>query len=84
MSSQNAFHIAGAYGLNNLVKVLLMRAKDIDPDRQDKEGRTPLSWATARGHTEVVKALLSDGRVDPEQQDNYGQTPLSWLQRMAI
>jgi FOG: Ankyrin repeat len=76
--SQNAFHIVGAYGLNNVVKLLLTSAKDIHPDQPDRRGRTPLSWAARNGHTEVVKALLSDGRVDPNRQDNGGLTPLSW------
>jgi len=76
--SQNAFHIVGVYGLNTLVKVLLVHAKDIDADQQDKEGRTPISWAAQYGHTEVVKALLCDDRVDSGRQDEHGQTPLSW------
>ena len=76
--SQNAFHIVGVYGLNDFVELLLVHAKDIDPDRQDKAGRTPLSWAAEYGQTEVVRTLLCDGRVDPERQDNEGQTPLSW------
>jgi FOG: Ankyrin repeat len=79
--TQNAFHMVGVYGLDNLVKALFARAQDIDPDLQDKEGRTPLSWAAEYGHTEVVKTLLSDGRVDPDRQDNNGQTPLSWAAR---
>ena len=56
--SQNAFHLAAAYGLNDLVKLPLMQAQDIDPDRQDKEGRTPLGWAAGNGQTEVIKTLL--------------------------
>ena len=63
---QNALHIVDVYGLNNVVKVLLARAQDIDPDRQDKEGRTPLNWAAGYGWTDAVKTLSCDGRVDPD------------------
>ena len=38
----------------------------VDPDRQDNYGRTPLHFAAFNGHTEVVKALLCDGRVNPD------------------
>ena len=43
--SQNALHMVGAFGLNGLVKVLLTRAQDIDPDQRDHRGRTPQSIA---------------------------------------
>ena len=78
MPSQNAFHIVGVYGLNDLLKVLLSRYQDIDPARQDKFGRTPLSYAAEYGRTEVVKTLLCDERIDPDRQDNRGRTPLSY------
>ena len=42
-------------------RLLLVSARDIDPDQQDQEGRTPLNWAAEYGHTEIVKALLCDG-----------------------
>jgi FOG: Ankyrin repeat len=50
----------------------------VDPNRQDKFGRTPLSYAAGHGHTEVVKALLYDSRVDPARQHKYDRTPLSY------
>ena len=77
--SHNAFHIVGSYGLNNLVKELLTSAKNIDPDQQDHRGQTPESYAAQNGHTEIVKAPLSDGRVDPHRQDKRGKSPLSWI-----
>ena len=76
--SQNAFHVLGVYGFSNLINVLLARDQDIDPDRQDDYGRTPLSYAAESGHTELVKALSSDGRVDLDRQDNEGRTALSY------
>ena len=76
--SQNAFHIVGAYGLNDLVKALLVHAPDIDPDRQDNYGKTPLSWAAGMGCPEVVKTLLTDDRVDPDRPSNGDLTPLGF------
>ena len=76
--TRNAFHIVSVYELKDLVKELLAIARNIDPDLQDNYGRTPLSWAAEKGHTEVVKALLGDPRVNPDRQDSVGGTPLSW------
>jgi len=50
----NAFHIAGAYGLSNLVKVLRARDHETNPDLQDKKGRTPLSGL----HSVAIRRLL--------------------------
>jgi ankyrin repeat protein len=47
-------------------------------DSKDKDRRTLLSWAAARGNEAIVKLLLATDRVDPDSKDNYGQTPLSW------
>ena len=40
-------------------------------------GQTPLWWAAANGHEEVVKALLERSEVDPNAADRDGRTPLS-------
>jgi ankyrin repeat protein len=46
--------------------------------KDSTHGRTPLSWAAARGHEAVVKLLLETGKVDVDLKDNdYGLTPLS-------
>jgi hypothetical protein len=46
---------------------------DIDAE---SEGWTPLSWAAARGHKAVVKALLDTGRVRPDGREYTWKTPL--------
>eukprot|EP00981_Chlorochromonas_danica_P015808 scaffold14697_cov487-Ochromonas_danica.AAC.1 len=37
---------------------------------------TPLHFACSEGYVEIVKVLLSDGRVDVNKKDQFGQTPL--------
>jgi ankyrin repeat protein len=45
---------------------------------RDSLGRTPLLWAIANGHSDVVKLLLETGKVRADGKDRYGQTPLLW------
>jgi len=60
-----------------VVKLLLAR-HDINPDKPDKYGETPLWDASYNGHEGVVRllVLLSRGAIDPEQPDNNSPTPL--------
>ena len=45
----------------------------------DCMGMTALTWAAARGHSQVVKMFLGREDVNPNQADTiYGRTPLSW------
>jgi len=60
-----------------IVRMLLGR-KDVNPDRADKRGRTPLSWAAEYGREESVRMLLERDDVDPHSADKSGRTPLSW------
>jgi len=57
---------------------LLLRQKDIVPDRPDCKFRTPLSCAAENGHEEVVKLLLGRRGVNPDRLDWFNQSPLSW------
>jgi hypothetical protein len=45
-------------------------------DGKDSNGRSPLSWAAAKGNKASVKLLL-EGAADINSEDNYGQTPLT-------
>ncbi|KAF2092751.1 ankyrin, partial [Rhizodiscina lignyota] len=45
-------------------------------DTKDKGGRTPLSWAVAGGHEEIVKLLLQRYEIDIESKDKKHFTPL--------
>jgi ankyrin repeat protein len=48
---------------------------EIEVNSLDREGMTPLGYAVAQGHIEVVKFLLSKG-VDVNQSDPWYRTPL--------
>jgi len=50
--------------------------QEVNPDKPDDDGRTPLSVATWNGHEGVVKILLGREEVNPDKPDNDGQTPL--------
>ncbi|KAI9773772.1 MAG: hypothetical protein M1839_002005 [Geoglossum umbratile] len=69
-------HVAAYFGLVESIIGLL--EKEYNPDLQDSDGRTPLSWAADNGHEAVVKLLLATEKVDPDSKDSTGQTSLSW------
>jgi len=52
--------------------------KYVNPNRPDKGGQTPLSWAARNRHDGVVKLLLERGDVKPNRPDRGGRTPLWW------
>ena len=43
-------------------------------DSRSISGETPLHWASAYGHVEVVRLLLEHG-ADPNARTKYGMTP---------
>ena len=48
-----------------MVKLLLLKTGKVNVDWKDQNGWTPLSWATERGHKDVVELLLKAGaKVD--------------------
>jgi ankyrin repeat protein len=67
-------HLTAYFGLRRAILALFKNGQH--PDLKDTEyGRTPLSWATGRGHEAVVKLLLEKG-VDMKFKDWCGWTPL--------
>ena len=48
-----------------------------NPNAPNSDGKTPIYWATYRGHTEIVKILapLTD---NPNAPDGDGFTPIYW------
>lgn len=51
--------------------------QDVDINKQDPSGRTPLMLASYNGHMEVVRFLL-ENEADPNATDNQGRTPLTF------
>ncbi|CAI7596935.1 unnamed protein product [Penicillium bialowiezense] len=88
----NALCLAAKRGWNEVVFALLELR--IEPDFQDTEGRTALSYAAESGNVElqrtplshaaeagaglVTELLLKDIRVSPDQRDWRERTPLHW------
>jgi len=71
------------------VKLLLERG-EVNPDKPEQRGRTPLSHAAGRGYEAVVKLLLEREEVNLDEPDKCseslsrygdtvgGRTPLSY------
>lgn len=76
-----------AHGYRDVVKALLCRGRSSEDcgflDRLEyapaaqRRGQTPLTWAAASGHEEVVKLLQATKGVD-RSPSRDGRTPLSW------
>ncbi|GFG05604.1 putative ankyrin repeat protein MM_0045 [Aspergillus udagawae] len=49
-----------------------------NPNTQDPQHRTPLSWAAGNGHKEVSSILLCSEKTDPNAPDAHLRTPLVW------
>lgn len=45
----------------------LLMSSDLDPSFDDNQ---LIWWASKRGHTKIVEALLNDNRIDPSTDDN--------------
>jgi ankyrin repeat protein len=73
-SGQTALSWAAEDGRATSVKLLLSGSR-VDPDSRNAFERTPLFWAVAAGHEQVVDLLLANG-ADPESRDSGGHTPL--------
>ena len=57
---------------------ILLEWEEVNPDKPDDNGRTPLLYAAWDGHERVVEILLGREEVDPSRPDNSGQTPISF------
>lgn len=51
---------------------MLLRWDNVDPDKPDGEGQTPLWWATSKAHEGVVKMLLRRNDVNPAKRRKLG------------
>eukprot|EP00197_Chlamydomonas_leiostraca_P000020 CAMPEP_0202886216 /NCGR_PEP_ID=MMETSP1391-20130828/42060_1 /ASSEMBLY_ACC=CAM_ASM_000867 /TAXON_ID=1034604 /ORGANISM="Chlamydomonas leiostraca, Strain SAG 11-49" /LENGTH=972 /DNA_ID=CAMNT_0049569485 /DNA_START=65 /DNA_END=2985 /DNA_ORIENTATION=+ len=64
-------HLAARMGRDAMVKELVRRGAD--PNRQDKEGRTPLMLGCLHGHAGVVDALVRHPATRRDLRDARGQ-----------
>ena len=55
---------------------LLLRAKDINVNKQGQWGRTALHWAIEWGRKDMVELLLEQPGIDLDIQDDDGRTAL--------
>ena len=60
-----------------MVKLFLER-EEVNPDKLDNGGWTPLLYAVKGGYDGVVKLLLEREEVNPDKPDNGGCTLLSY------
>ena len=58
------------------VKKLKKSLKKSDANEQDKDLRTPLHYASAQGHNEIISYITSNCSTNPNIKDNEGKTPL--------
>ncbi|PLN76154.1 ankyrin [Aspergillus taichungensis] len=69
-----AAHLAAYFGLTRLLAGMVTSYM-IEVDIRDHVGRTPLSWATAYGHEDLVNMLLEHG-ANCDSMNHLGFTPL--------
>ncbi|KAF4626235.1 hypothetical protein G7Y89_g11927 [Cudoniella acicularis] len=71
-----ALHSVAKNGNIRYLRILLS-TKIFDINSEDSAGRTPLFWATMRGHEGIIKLLLDKG-ASVDSKDSAGRTPLSF------
>lgn len=55
----------------------LLKSKEVDPNKKDKNGDTPLFWAAKNGSSPLVNLLLKSERINFDAKDKDGRTALS-------
>ena len=76
----NSLAWAAQCGHDRVVRILLSE-DDIEADKPDKYGRTPLLLAARNGNEEMVRMLLGRNDVNPNKPDLDGRTSLSLAAR---
>ena len=73
VASQAELLWAAAKG--DMMGVIHMLSRGLDPNGGDYDERTPLHLAAVEGHTRVVRFLLGQG-ANPEAKDRWGRRPI--------
>lgn len=68
-------YLAARDGHTEVVRIIVERCINMDPNFPDRDGRTPLLMACA-GHAAAVEALLMHPKIDPNKSDG-SSTPIS-------
>ncbi|KAJ6028685.1 hypothetical protein N7540_004261, partial [Penicillium herquei] len=70
-----ALHLTAYFGLESLTRILLKEGHD--GNARNHYGKTPVTYAAAKGHTSLVE-LFSRAGVCMDPKDHDQKTPLSW------
>ena len=62
---------------------LLLAHDDIDPNKSDSCGQTPLWWASFGRHEGAMRLLLARDDVNPNTPDKHNETPLEIAYRLG-
>ncbi len=75
LNTKSPIHVAAAKGeLDNVKELLAQRPEDVKA-QDEKNQYTPLHWAAANGHVEVMQYLIEHG-ADISARDKNGTTPI--------
>ena len=74
MAPPDDFYGAAESGNMGRLQEVFAGGSNVDVNRLDPKGHTALILAIGRGHTDVVKLLLSHG-ADPNKNDSHGLSP---------
>jgi ankyrin repeat protein len=73
-------HACCKHGNLERLRVLIAEGIDVNVKEIEQNGWTPLHYASAYGHVDIVRELLSHNahgnRTNVNEKDNYGNTPL--------
>lgn len=75
LAKTSPLHVAAWAGMNEYTQHLLRSG--CENNNGDGQLRTPLSWASSKGHVEVVASLL-EYVTDPDVDDDHGMKPLHY------
>lgn len=73
---QNLLHMAITHNSSEVFNYLLYC--DIDVNKTDREGKTPLHYSTAYNNFDFTKLLLDCKKIQKNIKDNHGNNPM-WV-----